>query len=128
MKPNGEGETCKRWVWPWAFLLKRMLPLPQSGCTCKEWDRQQCFSEGCVLFHINDKETSGRSHYHSPFCLKRTSFTIQSAGVPRNPVKAGGCLKDKRQKQPDFLSVKQGLLVIHQNQLYLCALQWGLPA
>lgn len=102
-----------------------MLPLfrLQSG------DRRQLHcasSEGCVLFHINDKETSGgaRSHYHGPICLKRASFTIQSAGVPRNPVKAGGCLNDKTGTTSLFVSETRAAQ-FHQNQGYLHALQWG---
>lgn len=85
----------------------------------------------CCSILMTKRGAGARSRYHTLICLKRASLTIQSAGVHRNLVKAGGCVNDKRQKQPHFLSLKQGppnfrvLLVFHQNQGYLHAFQWG---
>lgn len=62
----------------------------------------------CCSILMTKKGAGARSRYHTLICLKRASLTIQSAGVHRNPVKAGGCVNDKRQKQPHFLSLKQG--------------------
>lgn len=54
----------------------------------------------CCSILMTKKGAGARSRYHTLICLKRASLTIQSAGVRRNPVKAGGCVNDKRQKQP----------------------------
>lgn len=85
----------------------------------------------CCSILMTKRGAGAKSRYHTLICLKRASLTIQSAGVHRNPVKAGGCVNDKRQQQPHFLSLQQGppnlrvLLVFHQNQGYLHAFQWG---
>lgn len=119
------------------FIWRRDAPCPpsQSGCTCETGSSNSVPSPRgvCSSILMTKRGTGARSRYHTLICLKRASFTIQSAGVHRNPVKAGGWVIDKRQKQPHFLSLKQGLpnfrmpLGFHQNQGYLHAFQWGHP-
>lgn len=80
-------------------------------------------------------EGAARSRHHTLICLKRGAFTIQSAGVRRNPVKAeGGCVNDKRWRNLTFcwfffLSLEQGLpnfLVFTRSPaFYLNTCQWG---
>lgn len=117
------------------FIWSRDAPLPSQVAHVKGRDRQQLLcapSEGCVLFHINDKERSGSKKSLSYTHLFKKSQPHNTVGrSPQESVKAGGCVNDKRQKQPHFLSLKQGLpnfrlpLVFHQNQEYLHAFQWG---
>lgn len=134
--PNKDPGTVKDGCGHRLFIWRRGAPAPSQVAHVKCRGRQQllcALSEGCVCCSIlmTKRGAGARSRYHTLICLKRASLTIQSAGVHRNPVKAGGCVNDKRQKQPHFLSLQQGppnlrvLLVFHQNQGYLHAFQWG---
>lgn len=92
------------------------LPFLQSGCTCEEKEGTGSSYSApsprgvCCSILMTKRGAGARSRYHTLICLKRASLTIQSAGVHRNPVKAGGvgcgggdgCINDKRQKQPHF--------------------------
>lgn len=56
----------------------------------------------CCSILMTKRGAGARSRYHTLICLKRASLTMQSAGVHRKGVKAGGCVNDKRQIQPHF--------------------------
>lgn len=69
----------------------------------------------CCSILITKTREGARSRYHTLICLKRASLTMQSAGVPRNQVKAklelgvgGGHVNNKRENQP--------LLFVFQNK------------
>lgn len=74
-----------------------LLPLSVRFAHGESRQRQQplcSLSEGCVLFHINDKDGRGtkKSLSYTHLFKKRQNLTIQSAGVRRNSVKAGGAV------------------------------------
>lgn len=111
---NGEFEQrsrpCSTWVWPQAFHMEEMPPpacFCQSGCTRDRAGRGSSHSVPsprgvCCSILMTKKGAGARSRYHTLICLRRGKLTKQSAGVHRNPVKAGGggggCINDKRQK------------------------------
>lgn len=108
-------------MWSQAFHMEERSPPPPlpspphslptlPGCTCEVQGPTEAtlcpFLGGvCCSILMTKKGAGARSHYHTLICLKRARSTIQSAGVHRNPVKAGGCVSDKRQKQPHFFFV-----------------------
>lgn len=74
----------------------------------------------CCSILMTKREAGARSHYHILICLKRAPLTIQSAGVRRNPAKAGGgCVNDKRQKQPHFFFLHKTRVTEFQSTVRL---------
>lgn len=74
-------------------LLLLALSVRFAHGECRQRQQPLCsLSEGCVLFHINDKDGRGskKSLSYTHLFKKRQNSTIQSAGVRRNSVKAGG--------------------------------------
>lgn len=86
------------------FNWSRFSPHPSTSCSSRlhKWSDGTSYSfpspRGvCCSILMTKRGAGARSHYHTLICLKRASFTIQAAGVHRNPVKAGGCITDKKE-------------------------------
>lgn len=150
---NKDPGPCSTWVWPRGFsyggcapsqpLLRRPLSLRSAHGERRQRQQPLCsLSEGCVPFHINDKDGRGseKSLSYAHLFKKRQNSTIQSAGVRRNSVKAGGeggrpfpPMTKGRNSLTFFLSLKQGQTRkisagLHRNQGILHAFQWvGFP-
>lgn len=98
-------------------------------------DRQQllcALSEGCVLFHINDKEKSGskKSLSYSHLFKKSQPHNTVGGSPQESSESRGAASMTKDRNNLTFLSLRQGLpnfrvlLGFHQNQGYLHAFQW----
>lgn len=83
----------------------------------------------CCSILMTKRGAGARSHYHTLISLKRTSYTIQAVGVHRNPVKAGGCVIDKRETTTFFVSGAkatqfESVVFFKQSRGQLHVFQW----